>query len=260
MEGNYKLYSQRAISITTFFGGPLAAGILIRQNFISLNKEKQGKNAFYLGIITTIIIFGGLLAIPESTIDKIPNAIVPAIYTGIIYLIVDRTQGKELKSHKENNGEFYSAWKAAKIGAVSMIVILFIIFSAAFISGDFASTKPDFDAKAYDKELSTFFENEAASLKVFQSLENHSSKYLKEEVKNNIAIWNDNKVILENANNITNLPDELLEQNKMLDEYCDLRIQHFELILKALTENTNKYDSQIQSIGLKIEKKINELK
>ncbi len=32
MEGKKK-YSQRAISITTYFGGPLATGILIRMNY-----------------------------------------------------------------------------------------------------------------------------------------------------------------------------------------------------------------------------------
>lgn len=45
MEGsNKKLYSQKGISIATFFGGPLAAGYLIRQNFIALGKEPEVYN------------------------------------------------------------------------------------------------------------------------------------------------------------------------------------------------------------------------
>ncbi|GGH15012.1 hypothetical protein GCM10011418_16380 [Sphingobacterium alkalisoli] len=33
-------YSQRAISIATYLGGPLAADILARQNFINLGEEE----------------------------------------------------------------------------------------------------------------------------------------------------------------------------------------------------------------------------
>jgi hypothetical protein len=35
-----KLYSKRSISIVTYFGGPFAAGILVRQNYISLGKDQ----------------------------------------------------------------------------------------------------------------------------------------------------------------------------------------------------------------------------
>ena len=38
-----ELYTQRAIGIATFFGGPLAAGILVRRNFINLGNEQYGK-------------------------------------------------------------------------------------------------------------------------------------------------------------------------------------------------------------------------
>ena len=255
MEEYKKFYSQRAISITTYFGGPLAAGILIRENYKNLGKDKQGINALIIGIVSTFLIFAGLFAIPENIIEKVPNAFIPLIYTGIIYLIVEKIQGKELKSHKENNGEFQSAWKAAGIGAFSLVLIA----AVAFIAGDFFKTEPDFDAETYDEGLSTFFENETASVKIFQSFETEDIEYLKKEVKKSITIWKENKAILENSNRITNLPNELVEQNRILNEYCDLRIKHFELILKTLTEDTDQYTHQLQNIGLEIENKIKEL-
>jgi len=260
MEESKKFYSQRAISITTFFGGPLAAGILMRQNYLNVDKEKQAKNALFIGIVSTILIFGGLFALPENIIDKIPNAIIPAIYAGIIYLIIEKTQGKELKSHKENNGEFYSAWKAAKIGAISLVAIFFSIATVAFIAGDLSKSAPDFDTESYDKGLLTFSENETASLKVLQSFETESSNHLKNEVNKSIGVWKENKTIVENISNIENLPKELSVQNEKLKKYCDLRIEHFELILKTLNEDTDKYTSQIQSVGIKIENIIKELK
>lgn len=50
---------------------------------------------------------------------------------------------------EENNGEFYSAWKVAKIGAISMIAVAFTIAAVAFISGDLSRTEPDFDTRSH---------------------------------------------------------------------------------------------------------------
>jgi len=38
-----KLFSKRAISIATFFGGPLAAGYLIKKNYDSLQNQNKEK-------------------------------------------------------------------------------------------------------------------------------------------------------------------------------------------------------------------------
>ena len=82
-----ELYSQRAISIATYFGGPLAAGILARQNFINIGKDQLGKNALIVSIISTVLLFAGIFSVSEEIMDKVPNALIPLIYTGIIYLI-----------------------------------------------------------------------------------------------------------------------------------------------------------------------------
>ncbi len=254
MEENKKFYSQRAISITTFFGGPLAAGILMRQNFLNIGKEKQATNSLFLGIISTVLIFSSFFVLPDHINERIPDAIIPAIYTIIIFWIVETTQGPVLKIHKENNGEFYSAWKAAKIGAISMIAILFSIFSVAFISGDLSKTEPGFDAEFYTEGINTFFENETVSLKVLQSFNTDDINYLTKEINKSIVLWKENKTIIEKIIKIENLPVELSVQMEILKEYSDLRIEHFELILKSLNEGTDKYAKQIQNIGLKIEK------
>lgn len=256
MEENKKLYSQRAISITTYFGGPLAAGILIRENYKILEKEKQGMYALIIGIISTVLLFAGLFSIPENIIDNVPNAIIPLIYTGIIYLIVEKIQGKELKLHKENKGKFQSGWKAAGVGAISLVIIA----AVAFIAGDLSKTEPDFDVTSYDKGLSEFFENESTSLKVFSSIETENTDYLIKEFSKGLVLWKSNKTIIETISVIENLPTELTIQNERLKEYCSLRIEHYEIILKALTEDTDKYVNQINSIGQKIENKIEEMK
>jgi len=119
-----KFYSQKAIVIATFIGTPLAAGYLIRENYLSLNKPDEGKNSFIIGLISTVLLFVVIFMIPESIMDKVPNSILPAIYTGIVYLIVQKLQGTILNQHKENGSEFYSGWKSAGIGFLSSIILI----------------------------------------------------------------------------------------------------------------------------------------
>ncbi len=70
MEESTKLYSQKAIGLATYFGGPLAAGILIRRNYINLKKEKLGLNALIVSAIATCLLFAGLFSIPEYIIAE----------------------------------------------------------------------------------------------------------------------------------------------------------------------------------------------
>lgn len=257
MEETKKLFSQRAIAIATYFGGPAAAGYLVKKNYESYDQSDKGKKAFIIGIISTLLIFAGIFSIPEHIIDKIPNAVIPAIYTGIIYLIVEKIQGQRLKEHKESGGEFYSGWKATGIGAIFMVILLAMIAGTAFIAGDLS--KPDFDATTYDKEVAKFVENENKSLAVYNVINSAEPQYLIKEFNNGIVLWKENKEIVNKLNAIENLPAELLEQNKKLLSYCDLKIQHNGIIVKAISEDTDKYVSEIDRIGIEINKVLKEL-
>jgi hypothetical protein len=258
MEETKKLFSQRAIAIATYFGGPAAAGFLIKRNYEAHNQEDNGKKAFVIGIISTLLLFAGIFSIPENIIDKIPNVVIPAIYTGIIYLIVEKIQGQWLNEHKVSGGEFHSGWKATGIGAIFMVILLAMIAGTAFIAGDLS--QPDFDAVTYDNEVAKFAENENTSLAVFDVINSSEPQYLIKEFSKGIVLWQENREIINGLNSIENLPTELLEQNKKLLNYCDLRIQHNEIIVKAITEDTDKYVSEIDRIGMEINKILEELK
>jgi hypothetical protein len=252
MEESKKLYSQKAIAIATYLGGPMAAAYLVKKNYKADNQEEKGKKVYIIGIISTILLFAGIFAIPEYIIEKIPNAIIPAIYTGIIYLLIEKLQGVWLKEHKESGGEFYSGWKGAGIGAIFMLIIAAFIFGIAFIAGDLST--PDFDATTYDKKIEQFSANENKSLEVYQLIDTAESEYLVQEFNSGIDLWKANKRIVKQLNAIQNLPESLLEQNKKLMEYCDLRIKHNAIIVKAVLEDTDIYVSEIESIGLEINK------
>ena len=257
MEEPKKLFSQRAIAIATCFGGPAAAGYLVKKNYEAYDQEDNGKKALFIGIVATLLLFAGIFSMPENILDKIPNPLIPAVYTGIIYLIVEKLQGSWIKAHKESGGEFFSAWKATGIGAVFMVMLLAVIAGAAFISGDLS--KPDFDAAAYDQGVAEFSENERRSLAVYEVADSAEPQYLIRKFSEGIVLWKQNKEIINKLNAIENLPAELQVQNQRLLKYCDLRMAHNEVIVKAISEDTDRYVSEIDRIGMEINKVLEEL-
>jgi len=245
-----KFYSQKAIGIATFIGGPLAAGYLIRENYLSLGKPDEGKKSLIIGIISTILIF----MLPESIIDKVPNQILPAIYTGIIYGIVEKIHGTILNQHKENGNEFYSGWKASGIGLISLIILSIGIFGYVYFSPDGQ------EYEKYNAEIAEFTKNETESLVFYEHINTETSNSLIQELDNvTIPKWKENIEIIKQSNNIENLPSELLEQNILLLKYSELRLKAFELLKKAISEDTEKYSQELKQIHLEIDKQLEKL-
>jgi hypothetical protein len=247
IENGLKLYSNRAITIATYFGGPIAAGILVRRNFINLGKTKYGRYSLYIGIISTILLFIGIYSIPEGIIDKIPNAIIPLSYTAVIWAIVKKLQGEDLKKHKENNGNFYSAWKAAGVGAISMSVILICLISIIFISS--GGTQ----AVSIAIKMDQFAKDEEKALEVFPMLEAgneeqaHSFIILK-----GIPIWKSYLKFFNDLDKNGQLDNEKKIAIKKVIEYCQLRIESYNLIAKSIEEKTTAYDNRIDEINIRI--------
>ena len=98
------------------------------------------------------------------------------------------------------------------------------------------------------------------AIAVFNVIETSKPDYLIKEFSKGVVLWKENKGIVEKLNSIENLPKELIEQNAKLLKYCDLRIQHNEIILKAISEDTDKYVPEIEQIGLEINTILEELK
>ena len=249
-----KFYSQKGIGIATFFGAPLAASILIRKNYISLNEEKKGNITLGIGILSTILLFVGIFSIPESIINRIPNQIIPLIYTGIIYLIVERIQGKHLKEYQEQENKFISNWKATGIGLLSAILIFAPIGAYAYLE----ATNPVYEK--YNKQFDKFLQNEEASFEFYDNLETNTQFQLIQELNNiTIPYWERNKEIIIKLDTLEGISDELLNQNKVLKEYCDLRIKEFRIFEKAIKEDTDQYAKEIDQIHLEIENKLKEV-
>ncbi len=258
-EENKNFYSKRAIIIATFLGGPLAASYLIKKNYDTLEQPIKAKNSLIIGIASTIILFAGIFSIPEPIIDKIPNSLIPLLYSGIVYLIVERLQGKILHKHKESDGKFHSGWKAAGVGGISLLIIGSAILLTFTISGSIPFFQNNFDAETYDTEVEKFMNNETKALSAFDLIDTETHVILIDKFSKGLELWEENIEIVNKMNSIENLPNELIDQNTLLLEYCELRIKHYELIIKAISEDTDIYDKDMNEIGIKIENVLNNL-
>ncbi|MBR9997347.1 MAG: hypothetical protein KFF73_00180 [Cyclobacteriaceae bacterium] len=254
-DNNHRLYSQKAISIATFFGGPLAAGILVRRNFINLGNQKYGERALSLGIMATMLILLLIYLLADIIPDRAFYPAIPGIYTAIIYLVVEKSQGHKLKEHKSKNLEFYSGWKAAGIGFMTAIIMLTISVISHLNPGS-----KSFDIVKYNEGITEFTENESIALRVYTQLEDGELETIPAVIaETGIPKWIRNIEIITGLNAMENLPDELKSQNQILIEYCQLRIKAFGLINKAIQEQSSGYDTQIELIHLEIQQKMEDL-
>jgi hypothetical protein len=127
-----KIYKDRAIWVGTFLGGPLAAGYLIAENFKAFNDTDKAKKTWIYAIIATVVVFGGVFLIPENV--KIPNQIIPLIYTAIAYYLVQHYQGQNISAHLNSGGQLFGWWRTIAVGLIGLAITIIPIIGFALLS------------------------------------------------------------------------------------------------------------------------------
>ncbi|MEL7530958.1 MAG: hypothetical protein AAFN10_06610 [Bacteroidota bacterium] len=128
-----KLHSSTAILIATLFGGPLAAGYLMMENYQNLGDRDAASKALIYGIVGTVALFGLILLIPESVMEVIPTPAISIASVIGIRAIVEQKLGETLKEHKANDKAFYSRWRALAVGLICLLIISAVTLSAVFL-------------------------------------------------------------------------------------------------------------------------------
>ncbi len=115
------------------------------------------------------------------------------------------------------------------------------------------------DIGQYDEKMKEFISLESMALEVYHKDGSNSNEELLEEIKERgIYYWQESIKIINEADKL-NLPDELHLRNKKLLEYCQLRIESYQLLYKAIEEDTDKYQNDLQEYNKRIELIIKEL-
>jgi hypothetical protein len=126
---DYKLYNERSIVLGSFLGGPLVSTYLIAENFRNLGQRNKIRMTWIIGAVVTVVLYVFAFTIPKYI--KIPNVVIPAIYTLIAQRIAKHYQGNDIKTHLEGGGQVYSQWRTALIGLIGLVILLAIVFAVA---------------------------------------------------------------------------------------------------------------------------------
>ena len=107
--------------------------------------------------------------------------------------------------------------------------------------------------------MEKFAAMEVMALEVFSYHPYTPKEIIISELENRgIHYWKENLKLINSLKGLS-LPQPIKDRNAKLKEYCELRIKSYELIRKALIEDTDKYRNEIDSYTKKIEKIIKEL-
>ena len=128
----YKLYKEAPIRLATFFGGPLAAGYLVAENFKQLGQHELVKKTWLITITTSIVIFGALFLLP--VLQRIPPYVIPIAYSWIAYGLVQKYQGEAIKAHNVKGGFFYSNWRVVLVSFTGLIITVAILFAIILLT------------------------------------------------------------------------------------------------------------------------------
>lgn len=247
----YKLFSIKSITLATFLGGPLISGILIRKNYINLGNKKYANYAFWLGVFSFIFLIILLNLIPENIFDMIPRYVFPAIYSPIILYFIEKFQGKALKEHAENNGEFYSNWIVAGISLIFIVIVLGIILLGEMNSENIEKLNDGY------KQIS---QNEEKAMMLYYHLNSSNHENCLYFIDNTgIPAWEENIRILNELDEMVSFDYDTYTQIQLLKKYTNLRILVFRYIKEAILNNETNPNYKINYTHQKIEEVVQEL-
>ncbi|MCG9879407.1 MAG: rhomboid family intramembrane serine protease [Bacteroidia bacterium] len=143
--------------------------------------------------------------------------------------------------------------KAIKFSTIGALTIALLISSFTVYH-----SLPN-DIGKYDEKMEDFASMESMALEVYKLPEQTPNEKILVEIKDRgLYYWNENLKLIEGFKEL-DLPLPIREKNAKLKEYCELRIKSYELIYKAINEDTDKYENEINEYNQKIETIISEL-
>jgi len=199
---------------------------------------------------------------------KIKNALLPSIGMFVFYNVLI---GLRMKEFIDNAAHLGGLLSGVIIGLAfipslknnstflknSTIVVLSLL---VLISGVYFYQNTSNDIGKFDQMMEEFIANEKEAIDKI----NDQSNFLYDEQAQNtyreaITLFNANKEIIEQVN-LLKLPEILTKRNILLTEYCDLRIEQFELLEKTTTNKIMMFPStEVMALNKKIEDKLNEI-
>jgi hypothetical protein len=137
-ERGMKLYSQAALDIATALGSIVAGSFLLASNLKKLGRNDEIYKVFLFSFGVVLAIFLAILNLPS--LEKIPGFVWQAFQVAIIHWYAEKMIGEDLRKYTQDNGAFYSRWRAAGIALLITPLVLALFIGVSFLG----QTKVDF--------------------------------------------------------------------------------------------------------------------
>ncbi|HWK57359.1 MAG TPA: hypothetical protein VNQ80_08480 [Parapedobacter sp.] len=234
-----RIYTDKELALASFLGGPLAIGYLIAENYKAFRQHDKLRITWVATILSAVVIFGSHFVIPA--LEKIPNSLIPLIYTTIAYALVNRFQGGRIAAHIDAGGKVYSWKRTIGVGLVSLVISLVVLFGTVLLIG--IITNANVTSKTYGSmqhevsfDKANIPENEvdriAYSLRLAGFLDDEVTKYVYvKKVDNDIELYI--SVVDGIAANNTALHSYRLLLKNVQERHPDTRI-YLNLVVKRL--------------------------
>ncbi len=192
-------------------------------------------------LLTSIMVFIGYNLVNglKAGVDNAAHigGLVTGFLAGLAYI-------PALKKPSGNDSSYITT------GIVTAIIVMATAGILHVLPNDFGT---------YDANMNEFQRKENLALKVYR-MPNATNTQVLDEIKNNgLRYWKENLALIKQTDKLE-LPDAAHERNKKLIEYCNLRIQSYGLLYKAVAERTDVYKPQLEQYNSEIGALVDSLK
>lgn len=143
--------------------------------------------------------------------------------------------------------------KILKFGTIGVLTVLVVALSFGVY------TRLPNDIGIYDAGMDKFATLETRALEIYDVRTDVSpEKYLQEVKNNGIDNWKECIKLLDSFKEL-DLPESIVKRNKILKQYCELRLKSYEFMYKNRVEGSENYSEQMQEYNKLITAKIEEL-
>jgi len=122
-----KLYSVKEITLATFFGGILAGGYLMAENFKAVNNTEK---ATITWVFTFFLIALLVISLFIPALDKIPAIVYSAFFTILAGSSARKYQSGFIEDHINAGGSYHATGRVVVITIISVLIILSLALGA----------------------------------------------------------------------------------------------------------------------------------
>lgn len=142
-----------------------------------------------------------------------------------------------------------------RIKFLTICIVAFLLLTTSFIY----YRKLSVDMKTYEEGMKKFVAMESMALEVFSLPEGTPDEaILKEFRSRGIYYWDENIKLIGSFKEL-DLPASITSRNSKLLEYCTLRVESYQLICRAIVEETDKYNQELARYQQKIQAIMDEI-